>query len=792
MRYLFLFLVLFSLQGGAQNSNAHNFVYVATDGDDNNPGTFNQPVKTIGKAQQLVRTSKKYGATVYIRGGEYRMTKPVVFTPEDSGTEIYPVAYKAYPGEIPVFLGSKALALKWKKGKGGVYTAKVDKTLDFERLYANGEKQILARYPNYNEDVLPFNGWAEDAIAPERIKTWKRPEGAYLHVLHGAQWGGYHYRITGVDNKGEVILEGGWQNNRPEKGMHKKFRFVENIKEELDTINEWYLDKEKNTLYWKPSTGVNLKNVKIEVPQTKHLIEIKGTEANPVKHLHIEGIHFKHSTRTFMEADERLLRSDWAIYRGGAVFIDGVEHVSVKHSNFEDLGGNAVFVNDYARKVEISHNRITRIGASAICFVGDTTAVRSPVFGYSEYVTYEDMDKVIGPKNNLYPANCIAHDNLIFDFGQIEKQTAGVQIDMAMSITASHNSIYKAPRAGINVGDGTWGGHIIEYNDVFNTVRETSDHGSFNSWGRDRFWSSSRERVNAYVKEHPELPLLDAIKTTHIRNNRFRCDHGWDIDLDDGSTNYEVYNNLCLSNGIKLREGFYRKAFNNITVNNSMHMHVWYDNSGDLVYNNIFGAWYWTIRLPEVWGTMLDYNLFDMTEKPIHLNDGGRDTHSIIGNPQFLDPAKGDYRIAPTSPALALGVHNFDMDNFGVVSEHLKAEAETPVLPKYTPGLNAGEEPKRDNTEYDWMGGKVKNLVGMGEVSSTGMHAEIGVILTSVPKDSKMGELGFKEGDVIFEWWGGELENVKILLVNYKSRPRGHDIPVTVLRNQAKVQLHVN
>ena len=23
-----------------------------------------------------------------------------------------------------------------------------------------------------------------------------------------------------------------------------------------------------------------------------------------------------------------------------------------------------------------------------------------------------------------------------------------------------------------------------------------------------------------------------------LRNNRWRCDHGWDIDLDDGSTNY--------------------------------------------------------------------------------------------------------------------------------------------------------------------------------------------------------------------------------------------------------------
>ena len=49
---------------------------------------------------------------------------------------------------------------------------------------------------------------------------------------------------------------------------------------------------------------------------------------------------------------------------------------------------------------------------------------------------------------------------------------------MAKSITVSHNSIYDVPRAGINVSEGTWGGHIIEYNDIFETVKETGDHGS--------------------------------------------------------------------------------------------------------------------------------------------------------------------------------------------------------------------------------------------------------------------------------------------------------------------------
>ena len=86
------------------------------------------------------------------------------------------------------------------------------------------------------------------------------------------------------------------------------------------------------------------------------------------------------------------------------------------------------------------------------------------------------MDTVAGPKNELYPRDCLVKDNLIHRIGRVEKQTAGVQIAMAMDITVSHNTIYDVPRAGINIGDGTWGGHILEYNDVFNTILETSDH----------------------------------------------------------------------------------------------------------------------------------------------------------------------------------------------------------------------------------------------------------------------------------------------------------------------------
>lgn len=107
--------------------------------------------------------------------------------------------------------------------------------------------------------------------------------------------------------------------------------------------------------------------------------------------------------------------------------------------------------------------------------------------------------------------------------------------------------------------------------------------------------------MDSLVQVHPELILLDAIKQNTIHDNRFRCDHGWDVDLDDGSTNYHIYNNVCLNGGLKLREGFYRIVENNIMINNSFHPHVWFRNSGDVFAHNIVMKPYAPIEI-NYWG----------------------------------------------------------------------------------------------------------------------------------------------------------------------------------------------
>jgi hypothetical protein len=85
-------------------------IYVAPNGSDANPGTVEQPLESMQKAQEYASP----GDTVYIRGGIYKVRQDQISNVvsslfacvtylDKSGTEGHAINYWAYPGERPVF-----------------------------------------------------------------------------------------------------------------------------------------------------------------------------------------------------------------------------------------------------------------------------------------------------------------------------------------------------------------------------------------------------------------------------------------------------------------------------------------------------------------------------------------------------------------------------------------------------------------------------------------------------------------------------------------------------------------
>ncbi|MFK7848733.1 MAG: FlgD immunoglobulin-like domain containing protein [Rhodothermales bacterium] len=90
--------------------SAQETFFVASDGSDTNPGTMEEPLASMQKAQEMVSP----GDTVYIRGGTYQVTEDQISAVvqdlfasitylNKSGAEGNTIKYWAYPGETPLF-----------------------------------------------------------------------------------------------------------------------------------------------------------------------------------------------------------------------------------------------------------------------------------------------------------------------------------------------------------------------------------------------------------------------------------------------------------------------------------------------------------------------------------------------------------------------------------------------------------------------------------------------------------------------------------------------------------------
>ena len=777
-RYFFISLSFFVFSNFSFSSSL--ILYVSPDGNDNSSGLDQSaPKKTIESALRRIKSNSSIDTSVVILlPGTYYIIKSIKIK-HVAGT----LVIKSSGQGKAIIKGSRQIKGNWMPYRNGIMMLKTDFSISpYSQLYVNGQEQILARYPDYDSTASHYNGYAPDAIDNGRVSKWKHPEGAIVHAMHSGEWGGFHYEIESVGKKGKVNLRGGHQNNRPSP-MHKEYRMVENVFEELDTPGEWYFDDNSSILYFYPSKGTDLQTASIEITGLNHLVELRGTSANPVSNIIIKDVHFEHTDRTFMEVYEPLLRSDWMIHRGAAIYLENAENCSIEDCTLTNLGGNAIFISGYNRSIVVEGNHIYNCGASAICLVGLASAVRSPSFTYKDFIEYNKLDTVKGPKTKEYPSNCLVQNNLVHDIGLVEKQSAGIQISMAMDITVRNNTIYDVPRAGINISDGTWGGHIIEFNDVFNTVLETSDHGAFNSWGRDRFWHPNRKIMDKIVEENPNAPYWDALHTTIIRNNRMRCDHGWDIDLDDGSSNYHLYNNLCLNGGIKLREGLYRRVENNILINNGFHPHVWFKNSGDVFRRNIIMTEHKDIRLLG-WGKEVDYNLFPDQIALEMAHQNATDAHSSFGDPQFIDPDHGTFAVAENSPAIGVGFVNFTMDQFGVQIPELKKHSKSPKIPTLVFATYSSQAINRTK----WLGAHLKNIETVEERSASGLKKTEGVLIISL-EQGHCKTSGLAEGDVIIGCSKSRVKRISDLMNCYQGNNWMGKLNLTIFRNQQEIEI---
>ena len=680
-------------------------IYVSPTGDDGAAGTSTAPLQTIAAARDKADGVKAGGpVTVHLMAGTYYLKSPVVFGSTNSGTASSPITYRG-EGKAVISGGIKVTTPWTSTTLNGVavQTTKIAANLHVDQLFLNGRLQILARYPNYNYNTKILNGTASDAQTKASAGANPAEGPGYVRGIHTSSWGGNDYYFTG-----KTTTQWVGDNNRG-SGMNSSV-MAENVIELLDSPGEWFYRKSTGDLWFYPPVGTNMSTATVELASLTQLVRFTGTSgttANSVKYITFDNVVFTHAYRSLFDSTgqfyEKVTGSDWGICRKGAVFLQNAENITIQNCLFDHVGGNAVFMSGYNRHNVVDNNDFEGTGANCVALFGLRSSIRCPnswsADGQSLTGTCANKDRTPGPLTDDYPAYCVVSNNLMDTLGTFEKQVAGVASSATQYDTIRHNTMAHMPRAGINYCDGAWGGNVVEYNWVYDVVRETADHGPFNAWGRDRNAILGLGDVTA--------SLLDAQNPTRVRMNRFETPDGmFGIDLDDNATNYFQEKNLIIGGGFKVQAERYNTYINCVLVTTGgggdVQFHMLLANSHNYGARNVIvgqkSCLYQAFSASDIsnaptylaqWDSNTVYSKAGAVTISGWNNCGngmgtwagwtgsGLDKHSITSDPVFVDTQKvfrtgylprGDFN--PTNTAMLNSLHfqTFPMDSFGVLT----------------------------------------------------------------------------------------------------------------------------
>jgi parallel beta-helix repeat protein len=629
--------------------------FVATNGNDSwsgklaVPNTTNSdgPFATIPKAQEAAHAANK-PATILVRGGTYFLQKPLSFAPADSGMTI-----AAYPNESPVFSGGERIG-GWKKDARGWWTVNFPQVKSgqwaFVQLFADGQRRYRPRLPKegyYNiADAAQPSGKSAGKGVDQFVFTSGtiKPDWQNLsdvEVIGFQVWTMARLRIESVDAaKNLVTFTGPTRSTEQWSALSKGRRFlVENVKEALERRGEWYIDRKSGDLTYIPMPGEDPDRTAIVAPKIETLVQIQG-----VQKLTLRGLTFEHAN--WYTPPEGNNYSQAEVNLGGAITLSNARDCVIDNCTIRSVGTYGIDIADNCHGNRVENCILADLGAGGVK-IGLTRFEQNP---------------------ELITSNQIIQNNIIAHGGRLHPAAIGVWIGHSPNNTVEHNDIYDFYYTGVSAG-WSWGyapcgshHNTIAWNHIYNIGQGVlSDMGGIYTLGL----------APGSVLHHN---LIHDVQSFDYG--------GWGIYFDEGTSGMTAESNIVYN-----------------TKTGGFHQHYGKEN---IVRNNIFAfahdqqlqrsrqephrsftfehnIVYWKSGplLGSQWGDnkyLLDYNLYWRTDgKPIDFagvslekwQAKGQDQHSVIADPQFENPQKGDFRLKASSPASQIDFKPIDMTGVG-------------------------------------------------------------------------------------------------------------------------------
>ncbi len=670
-------------------------LYVSPQGNDQWTGRLEQPsadgndgpLASVSRAQQLVREIKaaqpqrNEPIVVALRGGNYEMEQPLVFSPADSGTEQAPIIYQAYDDEVPILSGG-TLITGWQIDDQGRWNVDLPAVKEgkwsFSQLFVNDQRRFRPRLPKSGyytiaDEVDPSEeaqgkGFNRFAFSGEDI----RADWANLHdveVMPFHQWTASRLRIGTVDAANRIVT---LQGHTPGTSYWTKFakghRFlVVNVREALSEPGEWYLDRPTGRLTYVPMPGESPDTARVVAPRIQNLLLIAGDpeQRQWVQYLQFQGLTFAHTNWNAPATGQSFPQAE--INLGATVAAVAARHLTLQHCTIRHTGEYAAAFGPGCRYNTLENCELFDLAAGGVK-IGHALS-QAPEGdhlskAWTNSLSQPDDEELVVSHHTI--RNClIAHG------GRLHPAAIGIWIGPSPYNVIEHNDVHDFYYSGFSVG-WTWGygKSLAHHNDIgFNHVYDIGQ---------------------GVLSDMGGIYTLGISPGTVIHDNRFHdvisFDYGgWGLYTDEGSTGIVMKNNLvyrCSRASFHQHYGKENRVENNILVcageqqlqrtrteeHKSFYFErniVYWDNGSPLLGSN------WNDN-----NFVLDYNLyFHAGDKPITFpgdltfeqwqQERGQDQHSLIADPLFENVKEDDFRLRPDSPAFKLGFQPFDYTRAG-------------------------------------------------------------------------------------------------------------------------------
>lgn len=358
-------------------------------------------------------------------------------------------------------------------------------------------------------------------------KTYTNWEDGEVFAFRKAHWANWMFEVESYDPKEGTFTfgKGGFQGARGGPGSDW---FIQNFREELDMPYEYYYDRKANVLYMHGNssgdpTPPSLDTLLVGLVTSQLLNVVGPSKDEPVRGFRLDGIGFRDAAPSYLEPHGVPSGGDWALERIGALFVENTEDAVVNNCTFWRLGGNAIMLSKYNNRSTIQNSDFAWLGGSGIA-----------AWGWTDELTDNGVHGYDGT-GGFFPDYTFVLGNVMREIGIWEKQSSGFFQAKSARTTARFNVVFNLARAGFNFNDGFGGGDVISDNLLFNTCRESSDHGPINSWDRQPFQTTIRTGEPSFQMEFRD-----------VTRNLLIANYGGtkEVDNDDGSLFWRNYGNF--------------------------------------------------------------------------------------------------------------------------------------------------------------------------------------------------------------------------------------------------------